>query len=180
MSINEVINDYPNCLYYNEQWHKLAQKGDTDSIVNIGTDFARSEMMQQAVTCWKYIIDSGKGTAEAYSNLGVSYYYGNGVAQNYDKAVLYYQKAAAMGHPFGLFNLAVAYENGNGIEKNMDVAVSYYKMAAEKHLNMAIDALIRLGVYSETQGLAFYQRSRVDNGFAPDNINDIDNEDLPF
>ena len=180
MNINEVINDYPNCLYYNEQWHKLAHKGDTDSIVNIGTDFARCEMMQQAVTCWKYIIDSGKGTAEAYSNLGVSYYYGNGVAQDYDKAVLYYIKAAAMDHPFGLFNLAVAYENGNGIEKNMDVAVSYYKMAAEKHLNMAIDALIRLGVYSETQGLAFYQRSRVDNGFAPDNINDIDNEDLPF
>jgi hypothetical protein len=53
-------------------------------------------------------------------------------------------------------------------------------MAAEKHLNMAIDALIRLGVYSETQGFAFYQRSWVDNGFAPDNTNDIDNEDLPF
>ena len=26
MNINEVINDYPNCLYYNEQWHKLAPK----------------------------------------------------------------------------------------------------------------------------------------------------------
>lgn len=180
MNINEVINDYPNCPYYNEQWHKLAQKGDADSIVNMGTDFARSEMMEYAVACWQYVIDNGHGTAEAYSNLGVSYYYGNGVAQDYDKAVLYYIKAAAMDHPFGLFNLAVAYENGNGIEKNMDVAVSYYKMAAEKHLNMAIDALIRLGVYSETQGLAFYQRSRVDNGFAPDNINDIDNEDLPF
>ena len=180
MNISEVINDYPNCPYYNEQWHKLAQKGDADSIVNMGTDFARSEMMEYAVACWQYVIDNGHGTAEAYSNLGVSYYYGNGVAQDYDKAVLYYIKAAAMDHPFGLFNLAVAYENGNGIEKNMDVAVSYYKMAAEKHLNMAIDALIRLGVYSETQGLAFYQRSRVDNGFAPDNINDIDNEDLPF
>lgn len=180
MSINEVINVYPNCLYYNEQWHKLAQKGDTNSIVNIGTDFARCEMMLHAVTCWKYIIDSGKGTAEAYSNLGVSYYYGNGVAQDYDKAVLYYKKAAAMDHPFGLFNLAVAYENGNGIEKNMDVAVSYYKMAAEKHLDMAIDSLIRLGVYSETQGFAFYQRSLLDNGFVPDNTNNIDNEDLPF
>ena len=62
----------------------------------------------------------------------------------------------------------------------MDVAVSYYKMAAEKHLNMAIDALTRLGVYSETQGLAFYQRSWADDGFVSDNTNDIDNEDLPF
>ena len=41
MSINEILNDYPNCRYFNEQWHMLAQKGDTDSIVNIGTDFAR-------------------------------------------------------------------------------------------------------------------------------------------
>lgn len=180
MNIDEVIKDYPNCLHYNIQWHKLAQKGDIESIVNIGTDFARCDMMQHAVTCWKYLIDSNKGTAEAFSNLGVSYYYGNGVSQNYEQAVLYYQKAAEMGHPFGLYNLAVAYENGNGITKNMDAAINCYIMAAEKHLNIAIDALIRLGVYSETQGIAFYQRSWRDNGFASDNTNDIDNEELPF
>lgn len=79
MSIEDVLNEYHNSLYYNEQWLKLALNGDVDSIVNIGTDFARSEMIEYAITCWQYVIDSGKSSAEAYSNLGVSYYYGNGV-----------------------------------------------------------------------------------------------------
>ena len=51
MNINEAIKNYPNCLYYNKQWHLLAITGDIDSIVNIGTDFARSEMMEYAITC---------------------------------------------------------------------------------------------------------------------------------
>ncbi len=162
MSIQEALSNYHNSLYYNEEWHKLAMDGDVDSIVNIGTDFARSEMMEHAVACWQYVIDTGHGIAEAYSNLGVSYYYGNGVKQDYKKAVQYYQKAAAKGHPFGMYNLAVACENGNGTPKDLEKATKYYQMAAEHGVNMAIDALIRLGLYSETLGLAIYPRS-VDN-----------------
>ena len=167
MNIDEAINEYPNCLYYNKQWHVLAQNGDIDSIVNIGTDFARCEMMDYAVTCWQYVIDSGKGTAEAYSNLGVSYYYGNGVIQDYKKAVQYYQKAAAKNHPFGIYNLAVACENGNGTPQDMKKAIKYYRMAAEKGINQAIDALIRLRLYDELHGFAFYARNLNDDSFIP-------------
>ena len=167
MNIDEAINEYPNCLYYNKQWHVLAQNGDINSIVNIGTDFARCEMMDYAITCWQYVIDSGKGTAEAYSNLGVSYYYGNGVIQNYKKAVQYYQKAAAKNHPYGMYNLAVACENGCGTPMDLDKAIKYYEMAACKGVNMAIDALIRLGLYSETIGLAYYGRNLEDDSFTP-------------
>lgn len=162
MSIQEALSNYHNSLFYNEEWHKLAIEGDIDCIVNIGTDFARSEMMEYAVTCWQYVIDNGHGTAEAYSNLGVSYYYGNGVCHDYKKAVQYYQRAAAKRHPFGMYNLAVACENGNGTPQDMDKAIKYYQMAAEYGVNMAIDALIRLGLYSETCNLAIYPRS-VDN-----------------
>lgn len=146
MDIDEAINEYPNCLYYNKQWHMLAQNGDIDSIVNIGTDFARCEMMDYAVTCWQYVIDGGKGTAEAYSNLGVSYYYGNGVIQDYKKAVQYYQKAAAKNHPFGMYNLAVACEYGNGTPKDLEKAIFFYRRAANYNIDMATDALRRLGV----------------------------------
>lgn len=117
MSVQEALTNYPNSLFYNKQRHMMAQDGDIDSIVNIGTYFAHSEMMEYAVACWQYVIDTGNGTAEAYSNLGVSYYYGNGVNQDYKKAVQYYQRAAAKGHPFGMYNLAVACENGNGTPK---------------------------------------------------------------
>ena len=148
----------------NDQWYRLAQNNDIDSIVNIGADFARSEMVEYAVTCWQYVIDMGRGTAEAYLNLGVSYYYGNGVNQDYKKAVQYYQKAAAKGHPLGMYNLAVACENGNGTPKDIDKAVKYYRMAAEQGVNHAIDALIRLGLYDEHE-LTFYPRNLNDNSF---------------
>lgn len=145
MSIQEALSNYHNSLFYNEEWHRLAIEGDIDCIVNIGTDFAHSEMMEYAVACWQYVIDSGHGLAEAYSNLGVSYYYGNGVKQDYKKAVQYYQKAAAKGHPFGMYNLAVACENGNGTPKDMEKALSFYRKAAGQNVGMAIDALRRLG-----------------------------------
>ena len=144
MSIQEALANYHNSLYYNKGWHRLAIDGDIDSIVNIGTDFARSEMMEYAVACWQFVIDNGHGTAEAYSNLGVSYYYGNGVSQDYKKAVQYYQRAAAKGHPFGMYNLAVACENGNGTPKDIDKAITYYRRAAGQKVGMAIDALRRL------------------------------------
>ena len=136
MSIQEALSNYHNSLYYNQEWYRLAIKGDIDSIVNIGTDFARSEMMDYAVACWQHVIDNGHGTAEAYSNLGVSYYYGNGVCQDYKKAVQYYQ------------------------------------MAAEYGVNMAIDALIRLGLYSETRDFAIYPRS-VDNYSCYDSLDEL-------
>ena len=181
MNIQEALANYHNSLYYNKEWHRLAFDGDIDSIVNIGTDFARSEMMDYAVTCWQYVIDSGHGTAEAYSNLGVSYYYGNGVSQDYKKAVQYYQRAAEKEHPFGMYNLAVACENGNGIPQDVDMAIKYYKMAAEQGLNMAIDALIRLGLYDEINGFAFYRRNMGTGSFSPVSNNPAHTEDdIPF
>lgn len=181
MSIQEALSNYHNSLYYNKEWHRLAIDGDVDSIVNIGTDFARSEMMEYAVACWQYVIDIGQGTPEAYSNLGVSYYYGNGVNQDYKKAVQYYQIAAAKGHPFGMYNLAVACEYGNGTPRDMDKAINNYRVAAEHSVNQAIDALIRLGLYDEIHGFACYRRNMGDGCFSPENNNsDFIEDDIPF
>ncbi len=161
MSIQEALANYHNSLYYNKEWHRLAIDGDIDSIVNIGTDFARSEMMDYAVACWKYVIDIGHGTAEAYSNLGVSYYYGNGVSQDYMKAVQYYQRAAAKGHPLGMYNLAVACENGNGTPKDIEKAITLYRRAATQNISMAADALRRLGV--DSNGVDNEEESFIDD-----------------
>ena len=181
MSIQEALSNYHNSLYYNGEWHRLAIEGDIDSIVNVGTDFARSEMMDYAVACWQHVIDTGHGTAEAYSNLGVSYYYGKGVSQDYNKAVQYYQRAAAKGHPFGMYNLAVACEYGNGTPRDMDKAINNYRMAAEHSVNQAIDALIRLGLYDEIHGFAYYRRNLGDGCFSPENNNsDFIEDDIPF
>lgn len=181
MSIQEALSNYHNIMYYNKEWHRRAIDGDVDSIVNIGTDFARSEMMEYAVACWQFVIDTGHGTAEAYSNLGVSYYYGNGVNQNFKKAVQYYQIAADKGHPFGMYNLAVACEYGNGTPRDMDKAINNYLMAAEHNVNQAIDALIRLGLYDEVHGFVYYRRNMGDGSFSPENnILNYTEDDIPF
>ena len=40
-----------------------------------------------------------KGDAIAQFNLGLSYYHGKGVLQDYAQAVYWYRKAAEQGHP---------------------------------------------------------------------------------
>ncbi len=166
--IQDILSNYKNCLFYDAERLKMALDGDVIEISNIGTDFARSQMFEDAVKCWEYIVDSGLSTnPETYNNLGVSYYYGNGVDVNYEKAVHYYQKAAAVGHPFGQYNLAVALEQGNGIEQDLHRAIKLYTKAAEKNVNQAIDALIRLGIYNE-QYIAFYSRNINDDSFLGD------------
>lgn len=97
----------------------------------------------------------------------MSYFYGNGVEVNYEKAVHFYQKAAAVGHPFGKYNYAVALEQGKGIKCNLNRAIELYKQAADSGINQAIDALIRLGVYDELK-LSFYPRNNNDTSFSGD------------
>ena len=168
--IQDILLNYKNCLFYDANRLKMALNGDAIEISNIGTDFARCQMFEDAVKCWEYIVDSEMPTnPETFNNLGVSYYYGNGVDINYKKAVHYYQKAAALGHPFGQYNLAVALENGNGIEKDLDRAIKLYTKAAEKSVNQAIDALIRLGVYNELN-IAYYSRNLNDDSFSGDDF----------
>lgn len=167
MNINELLKIYKNeCPFFDMTRFFNAKNGDILSIVDIGTDFAKARMFEYAVTCWEYVVNTGQGNAAVYSNLGVSYYYGNGVKQDYKKAVSYYQRAAALGHPFGMYNLAVACEYGNGTPKDMEKAISFYQHAAEKGVDMAIDALIRLGIYDEVHGLAVYPRNLDDNSFS--------------
>ena len=164
-NLEEILADYYNCFSYDENRMQAALNGDVIEISNIGTDFARSQMFAEAIECWEYIVESGMPTTpETYNNLGVSYFYGNGIEVNYEKAVHYYQKAAAAGHPFGKYNYAVALEQGKGIKSDLNRAIKLYEQAAESGVNQAIDALIRLGKYDELS-LSIYPRNLNDTSF---------------
>lgn len=167
--INTILDLYKIEKFYNESWASLARQGDVITICDIATDFARNKMYETAVLCWEYLVDYYPigNVTEAYVNLGVSYYYGNGVELDYKKAVHYYSLAAEIGHPFGEYNLAVACEYGKGHPKDMEKAIFYYNKAAKKGVNMAIDALIRLGLYNEWQ-LPHHPRRFYDDSFSPE------------
>lgn len=157
ITLRTILENYTKCPSYDKSRAERAIGGDAIELANIGTDFAKNQMYEKAVTCWEHIIESDLPVdSSVYCNLGVCYFYGNGVSID--------KKAAAMGHPFGQYNLAVALEQGKGVEKNPSKAIHFYSMAAHNHVNQAIDALIRLGEYDELK-LAYYSRNHIDDSF---------------
>lgn len=79
----------------------------------------------------------------AYCRKGRSYYVGEGVEEDYKKAVFWYRKAAELGNPWAQNSLGVCYEYGNGVEKNLDEAMAWYQKAAYKGLSRAQNNLGR-------------------------------------
>ena len=56
-----------------------------------------------------------QGYAKAQFNLGLIYYNGQGVRQDYTQAVQWYRKAAEQGDAKAQYNLGVMYDNGQGV-----------------------------------------------------------------
>ena len=115
--------------------------------------------------------DANAGDISACAYLGKMYYDGIGVAQNYNEAFKWYQKAADNGVTGAYTWLGVMYYNGQGVAQNYEKAFLWTKKAAE---NGAADAYVGLGVmYCKGQGVAqnygeafqWFQKA-VDNGDA--------------
>jgi len=70
--------------------------------------------------------------AWAQRNLGVMYYDGNGVPQDYTEAAKWYRKAAEQGLDDAQNYLGVLYENGEGVSKDTAKAAELYRKAAEQ------------------------------------------------
>ena len=81
--------------------------------------------------------EADKGESWAQYKLGVMYYDGQGVTQNYAQAVKWYTLAAEQGHAYAQLNLGFMYGNGQGVTRNYAQAVKWYKLAAEQGLAKA-------------------------------------------
>ncbi|MCG8325056.1 MAG: hypothetical protein MI673_06025, partial [Thiotrichales bacterium] len=73
-----------------------------------------------------------QGDAKAQSHLGYLHYVGEGVPQDYAKAVSWYRKAATQGDRDAQYNLAVAYAFGEGIAQDLKQASIWYRRAAQQ------------------------------------------------
>ena len=65
----------------------------------------------------------------AQSNLGVLYARGQGVVQDANEAVKWFQKAAEQGYPFAQYNLAHAYVEGKVLGKDNVEAYKWFLLA---------------------------------------------------
>ena len=70
--------------------------------------------------------------AETLYNIGLRYYNGDGVGQDYAKAVDCFRQAAEQGYATAQNNLGYCYKNGLGVTKDYTQAVSWYRKAAEQ------------------------------------------------
>ena len=82
------------------------------------TLLAISPFMLHAQSIDKLTKRAKRGNAEAQFNLGYSYFYGDGVAQDYADAAEWFRMAAKKGYAAAQYNLAMCYDKGYGVEQN--------------------------------------------------------------
>ncbi len=71
-----------------------------------------------------------QGDATAQNNLGLMYYLGKGVPQDYKQAVNWYRKAAEQGFASAQSNLGLMYANGQGVPQDYVMAHMLWNVAA--------------------------------------------------
>lgn len=70
------------------------------------------------------------GDAEGQTSLGMIYYKGSGVPQNYQQAKFWFEKAAAQGNVTSQSMLGMFYLNGHGVKQDYAQARSWFEKAA--------------------------------------------------
>jgi TPR repeat protein len=77
---------------------------------------------------------------DEYENaLGNAYFIGEGVEQDYQEAIKWWEKAAIkrpgnlIGNTDALYHLGMAYKNGHGVNRDMEKAIQYFEMSAKFH-----------------------------------------------
>lgn len=96
-------------------------KRDTNPTRIPDDDFASVEWYRKAAS---------QGHAGAQYNLGLSYYHGRGVPQNFAEAFRHYRQAAVQGLASAQTNLAFLYGAGEGTTKNAKLAYMWSLVAA--------------------------------------------------
>ena len=81
---------------------------------------------------WIKLAEQGDSFVQA--QLGWMYLHGEGVPQDYEKAVFWTRKSAEQGYDLAQFNLGVMYEDGMGVTQDDEKAVQWYQKAAETRL----------------------------------------------
>lgn len=111
------------------------------------------------------------GDKKCMNNIGVLFYYGYGVEQNYHEALTWFRKAADLGIAQAMSNIGVFYKHGYGVEQNCHEALNWFRKAADLGNAMA---MFNIGVCFEQgygvglsyqEALKWYKKA-LDAGFA--------------
>ena len=80
----------------------------------------------------EYLKVAEKGDVDAQSNLGLLYYNGLGVPQDYAEAAKWFRKSADQGSSAAQYYLGLCYRNGKGVIQDDSKAVKWFCFAADQ------------------------------------------------
>jgi hypothetical protein len=84
------------------------------------------------------------GNMDAQNQLGLLYYNGRGVPQNFQQASVWFRKAAEQGHAGAQVNLGTLYFSGYGVSENSQEALFWFRKAAVQRDALAFAKLGRM------------------------------------
>ena len=103
----------------------------------------------QAIELFRPLAIQGDANSQRY--LGIMYFDGKGVTQDYQEAVKWYLLAAEQGNASAQYNLGLKYDYGKGVTQDYKEAVKWYLLAAEQG---SASAQYNLGVmYDNGEGV---------------------------
>ena len=125
---------------------KVAKEESPESLFELGLNYLKgNDSLDIDMDKEKGIVlirrSAEQGYADAQFNLGLAYYRGEGVSQDYTQAVSWYRKAAEQGVAAAQYNLGVCYYKGEGVSQDYVQAVSWWCKAAEQGHSLAIEYL---------------------------------------
>jgi TPR repeat protein len=134
-------------------WRSEQQRKQADDILASATELLVELQNQMDIKGNKRVLEvfqrgAEHGHAPSMGNLGIAYYHGYGVEQDYAKAREWFEKAADKGDYSAMLNLGVLYEEGQDYAK----AREWYEKAADKGDYGAMWSLGQL--YEDGRGVA--------------------------
>jgi len=97
----------------------------------------KRKVSKAEINCWLKAAEQGNAIAQ--NNLGVCYYYGNGIRKDYEKAADCFAKAAEQGNANAQKNLGLCYYDGEGVPQDYEKAVHWLAKATEQGMDTPLD-----------------------------------------
>lgn len=123
-----------------EWYEKSAEQGDPDAQLKYVLYGPTTDDYLEKRT--RFLIESAEhDNPMAQFLLGSAYHCGEGVEQDSEKAIEWYEASAEQGLSGAIYRLGECYLNGDGVERDIDKAILYFTEAADKEHTGAMNRL---------------------------------------
>lgn len=116
------------------EWYtKAAENGHIDAMRTLGTRFLNSKDISDSEAFKWFLMAAENGDFRSMEDVGKMYMNGQGVRQDYEKAVEWFVKASKRNYEARRI-LGLMYKTGNGVTKDLKEALRWYEMAGEERI----------------------------------------------